>query len=305
MKDLGDVGTYTVVQQKLILKTPGRKFSPRRDSKTHVPNEYYLHQFNPKTAKVGDIVDVGNYRKENSYVVTLDANKRFILLRLPDEGHSGYGTIPLSVSSFFKNAIDAYKDMDDIQYIHLSPSDKGLKKYFFHDKSVPRKYTYRYHTSSDEVEVTDPTTRKTLSLDRSGKKLGAYLTSMLKQSKVKQKEAKILVRFDYNPKRKTEIQKLSFQGQTNPKIQQKYRTLRQKYSDEARQFRQRKHTQLEDLFIKNKVSAEYGGGGGGSYASYSYYRLSGSATHVDKTLKTLSKLNQNNDIGKYTVSVAS
>jgi hypothetical protein len=305
IKDLGDVGTYTIVQERLVLKTPGRKFSPRRDSKTHTPHDYYLHDFDPKTAKIGDIVDVGHYRKENSYIVTLDHNKRFILVRLPDEGHSGYGTIPLTISSFFKNAIDAYQDIDDIQYIHLSPSDKGLKKYFFHEKSVPRKYTYRYHTSSDEVEVSDPQTQKTVSLDRSGKKLGSYLTSMLKENKTKQKEIRLLVRFEYSPKRKTEIQKLSFQRQTNPKTQQKYRTLRQKYSHEARQFRERKETQLDDLFIKNKLSAEYDGGGGGSYKSYTYYHISGSKTNVDKTLKVLSKLDQTNDVGTYTVSVSS
>ena len=105
------------MEKKFVLKTPGRKYSTTKDSKTIPPRQLYLNQVDPKNVRVGDIIDAGNYRKENSYIVTLDANKKLRLIPLPDQGHSGYGTIPLSVSSFFKNAIDAFKDKEDITII--------------------------------------------------------------------------------------------------------------------------------------------------------------------------------------------
>lgn len=291
MTNLGDLGRYQVINKEFVLKEPGRKYSPTKDSKTRLPNEYHIDDLDPTLVKVGDIIDVGHYRKENSYIVSLDDNKRLVLIRLPDEGHSGYGTIPLSVSSFFPNAITAYKDVDDIDRVHLSPKDEGLQILFFHGQPVPQQYRYVYRPSADEVDIFDPKTGKALTINRSGKKTGAFLKSFF--MKKQEIPVKVLVEFRYNKNRESQLEQ-----QTD---EQKYQSLRRKYSQEANDFKTKKFSQLQDILIKNNISQERGSSGGGSYHSFRNYILSGTKTSLDKTLKELKKINQTNGIGSFTI----
>lgn len=298
MRDLGDLGKYQVLQKKLVLRSPGRKQS-KKDSKTLPPRQFYLDDLDPKDVRVGDIVDAGSYRKENSYIVAPGEDKRLRLIPLPDQGHSGYGTIPLSISSFFKDAIAAFKDKDDIQYIHLSTKDQGLKSHFFKGKTVPRKYAYRYYVSGDELEITDPVTKKTLSIDSSGKRIGSYITNYFKPKK-DHADMRILIQYKYDPKRKAELQKLYQQDST----QQEYLNLKKKYNQQRDQFRDAKKERVQDIFIKNNIVELYGGGSGGSYHNSNYYNLSGSKKSLDKAFKELVKLNETSARGSYKITKA-
>ena len=300
MRDLGDLGRYQVVQKKLVLVSPGRKQSSKKDSKTLPPRQFYLSDFDPKIARVGDIVDAGNYRKENSYIVAPGEDKKLRLIPLPDQGHAGYGTIPLQVSSFFRNALAAFKDKDDIQYIHLSPRDQGLKSHFFKGKTVPRKYTYRYYVSGDELEITDPVTKKNLYIDSSGKRIGRYITNYFKPNK-DHIDVRILVEYKYNQKRRAELQKLSQLGQEDESADQEYKRLRQRYNSQRDQFRDQKKEQIQQICIRNNIVELYDGGSGGSYRNSSYYKLSGSKKSLDKALKELVKLNETTARGSFQI----
>ncbi|NBV51662.1 hypothetical protein EBR78_10665 [bacterium] len=245
-------------------------------------------------------MDAGNYRKENSYIVAPGEDKKLRLIPLPDQGHAGYGTIPLQVSSFFRNALAAFKDKDDIQYIHLSPRDQGLKSHFFKGKTVPRKYTYRYYVSGDELEITDPVTKKNLYIDSSGKRIGRYITNYFKPNK-DHIDVRILVEYKYNQKRRAELQKLSQLGQEDESADQEYKRLRQRYNSQRDQFRDQKKEQIQQICIRNNIVELYDGGSGGSYRNSSYYKLSGSKKSLDKALKELVKLNETTARGSFQI----
>lgn len=302
LKDLGDLGVYNLQQRgQLFLQKAGRKFSKKKDPNTLSPRQFYFQELNPSKARVGDIVNLDDYRKSRSYVVAVDPTKKLFLMRLPDEGHSGYGTVPLTISSFFKNAIDAYKNIDDIQYIHLSPKDQGLKTYFFKGKTVPRKYTYRYAVSADEVEVHDPVTGKTLGIDRSGNKIGAFMTHFFKPQKTV--DANILVQYRYNPERKAELQRLYQQSDENQQLYHKYKKLKEQYSTQARQFKDTKLRALKNILIKKKIVEQPNGGSGGSYHSSSRYILTGTDKNLKSALKDIEKLNQHGPRGSYEIKI--
>lgn len=302
IRNLGDLGVYQVKQDDILtLKTPGRKYSTKKDSKTQPPDEFSLSKLDPRHIRVGDIVDVSEYRKTHSYIVFLNPQKRLILVPLETTG-AGYGIIPLSISSFFKNAIDAFGDKTDIHEVQLSPKDKGLKEYFFKGKTVPRAYSYEYMNVTDTVDVYDPVSKKTIPIDRSGRMLAPYLRKMFKT--VPTNVLKFNVSFAFNPQRKQQIDKLWTQVQQGTRTEQQYRQLKLAHYETWRAFRAKKNKQIENIFIKNYVKSEFGGGGGGAYQSKYRYTAEGSKTALDKVKKALLKLNQTTPDGSIHIQLA-
>ena len=301
IRNIGDLGVYQVTQNDTLkLKTPGRKYSTRKDSKTLPPREFFMHELNPHDVRVGDIINVSDYRKTDSYIVTLNPQKKLVLVPLPTGG-SGYGTIPLSISSFFKNAIDAFGDKVDLHEIDLSPKDKGLKEYFFKGKTVPRIYSYTYNVTTDTVDVHDPVSKKTVTIDRSGKMLAPYLRKMFKN--VATDVLKFNVSFAFNPQRKEQIDRLWTQVQQGTRTEQQYRRLKAAHYNTWRAFRDKKTKQMDDIFIKNYIKTEFGGGGGGAFHTKYRYIAEGTNTALNKAKKALVKLNQTTPDGSLTIQL--
>lgn len=299
IKNLQDLGTYQVIDQELKLKTPGRKYSPVKDQKDRRIHEYFKTDIDPSKMKVGDIIDFSDYRKTDSYIVTLDANKRLELIRLPDEGASGYATIPLSVSSFFKDAIDAFQDATDIQYIYLKPTDKGLKSHFFKGNPVPRKYKYVYFVPGDELIIKDPESNKVLQIDSSGKRIGSYITHFFKDKTTS--KINISVRYDYNPEKKKELQLLYKEGKDDDDKYQQYLKRKETYGKDSKSFIQNKHEKMDDILVKNKIVQNDQGSGGGTYHKYKYYSLEGTDRSLKKAYKELTALDQQGLDGKFVI----
>lgn len=289
IKNLGELGNYQCIDESLKCIAPGRKYSTKKDSKTNQARDFFLDELNPKDVHVGDIINIGDFRKDNSYIATLDKDKKIYLMPLPDEGASGYGTIPLNVSSFFKNAIEAFKNINDIEFIHLSPKDKGLKEKFFKGHTVPQKYEYLYYVYTNELNITDPDTKKTLLIDTSGKRIGPYIKNFFKQKEMQEK--RIFVSFRFNPKQKSDLQKLYLQGKDNDNFD-KYDKLKYKYNKKFSSFINDKKEEIQNILIKNNIVELDDGSGGGSYHRYHYYLLNGTKKSLNKALKELATLDQ-------------
>jgi len=297
IKEYGDLGIYQLKPNgQLVVKSSGRKYSTRKDSKTAAPKSYSEQHLKPKEVRVGDIIDFGKFRREDSYIVGLDRDKKLVLMELPDEGASGYGTIPLSVSSFFKNAIDAYRNQIDIELIHLSPRDKGLKEYFFKGKTVPRKYTYTYDVANDEVIVHDPVSKKTIEIDRTGDKLAPYLNKYFKT--IDSDTAHISVHFEFNEQKKQQLKALQSQEQ-----QQRYQKRLALYKKEYQEFVNDKLNKIKEIYLKNVITTEFDGGSGGSFHSNNKYVLLGSKKGIEKTKKQLLKLNETTPNGSLDIKI--
>jgi hypothetical protein len=143
IKDLGDLGIYTIENRYYILETPGRKYDPKKEFNKQ-PREYEMWHLNPKDVRLGDILVTYGFRRAGDYIVSLDEDQRLIIKRFGDR--SGYGKVPLSVSSHFTNAIQTYVSMEiyDLHSIELSYRDEGLRK-LFNNIDLPEDYDYLYY----------------------------------------------------------------------------------------------------------------------------------------------------------------
>lgn len=302
VRNLGDLGIYQVTQNDILtLKTPGRKYSAKKDSRTRLPQEFLLNDLvDTRHVRVGDIVDVSDYRRTHSYIVSLNPQKKLMLVPL-ETTSSGYGIIPVAVSSFFKNAIDAFGQKVDVHTIELSPTDKGLKEYFFKGKTVPRAYAYEYTTVTDTVDVFDPVSERTITMDRSGRMPASYLRKMFKT--VPTQVLKFNVSFAFNPQRKQHINKLWAQVQQGKRTEEQYREAKLAHYHPWKAFRDTKKKQMENIFIKNHIKTEFAGGRGGSFQTTSRYTAEGTKTALAKARTALLKLNETTPDGSVRIQL--
>jgi len=289
IKNLGDLGTYQEKNSKhLVLLSPGRKYNSKKESDLS-PGEFYWNELKPEDARLGDIID-RDYRKTESYIVSLDSKKKLILVELPEDG-SGYGIIPLSVSIYFKNAINTFKDKEDIKYIELSPNDLGLKQYFFKDNKIPKKYHYKYWITGDELIITDPLTNKTLELTQErAKLLNGKINEFIKHffNKRPKENLQISVTVNFSNERKSELQQLNQQSQNDDELYEKYQELKKQYNQQKRQFEKSKATKLEKLLLDKNVVGTHKGGSGNT----THFILHGTKRSLNQVEKEIKELNQ-------------
>jgi hypothetical protein len=303
IKDLGELGTYQQKQSQFVLKTPGRKYNKKKEDQK-LPRDYLLNDFDPKDVRLGDLIAVSEERRGDSYIVSLDSKKHLVLVKLPIDG-SGYGIIPLSVSSHFKNAINAFKDAVDIKYIKLSPKDEGLKQYFFKNDKVLKKYNYEYWVNGDELIISDPNSKKSLSLSKQTFQLLDYKPNKFinKFFDKKPKETlNIRVSVGLNDSRNLELKQLYKQSQENDQLYDKYIDLRKKYMQQKQHLAKSKDTKFKKILLQNNIVSIYNGGGYQSNGlSYTYYKLNGTKKSLQNVFKQLTQLNQNTQSGKYQI----
>ena len=164
--DLGKMGVYEVRQKTLHRKSSGRKIESRKDSKTRIVQSFPLFQHGVQDSqlRVGDVLVLDSYRHGHSYLVHVGQDKKVFLEPNKDTSGSGYLTIPLSVSKYFKNAVHSFGSVEDVYTIELSPRDEYLKQVLFGNQTVPRTFEYEWRVPTHELQVHDPKTKKYLYL---------------------------------------------------------------------------------------------------------------------------------------------
>lgn len=289
IKNLGDLGTYQEKNSKhLVLLSPGRKYNPKKEADLS-PGEFYWNELEPNNVRLGDIIDCG-FRKTESYIVSLDSKKNLILTPLPEDG-SGYGIIPLSVSMYFTNAINTFKDKEDIKYIELQSKDAGLKQYFFKDNKIPKKYHYKYWTTGDELIITDPLTKKKLEITQDqAKLLNGKMNEFIKHyfNKQPKENLQITVSVNFSNERKSELQQLYQQSENDDELYEKYKELYEQYNQQKTKFEKSKATKFEKLLLDNNIVSTYKGGSGNT----SNFNLQGTKRSLNKVKKEILALNQ-------------
>lgn len=123
-----------------------------------LPEEYddnYVLTFadaNQPKAKFGDILNFGDYRYINAYIV----GKNNVLITNPDHSESGYLSIPLEITQYLSDATHKYSALE-INGIDLHYDDDFLAKWFDLLPLVLKKFKFRWCQDNNCLFVTFPT----------------------------------------------------------------------------------------------------------------------------------------------------
>jgi hypothetical protein len=184
--DLNPLGKYYVKTEneytfRLSLKNVGDKIIVP-EKITYQPRLYDIDELRENKLKtselrVGDILNLGDYRLFNGYIVMVNSNDELYLENLIIDDNFA---IPYELSSRFENPVKAYSDIDDVGIIEMKVPNVFLENKYgltLHS-NIPKDLVFEYVVYAEQMNVMIGDTGRgfTIETNERGQNLARYIT---------------------------------------------------------------------------------------------------------------------------------
>jgi hypothetical protein len=188
--DLSPLGKYTVESSNdnnfyLHLKNYGETVTPKFI--TYTPKVYDVDELrekkiNTNRLKIGDILNLGDYRLFNGFIVTYNDKNQ---LYLQNYVVNDYFTIPKQVSKLFENPVKVYSEIDDVNVVEMTFPNGFLQKEYglTPNLHIPSDITFEYVIFADQLDIMKPSIGRgfTVQSTQKGQKLAKYIIQKSQQ----------------------------------------------------------------------------------------------------------------------------
>ena len=130
-----------------------------------------------KNLHIGDILNFGDYRLYNGYIVTYnDQNQLYLRNYTIDD----YFAIPKEVSRLFFNPVEVYSNIDDVEVVEMTFPNGFLEIEYglTPDLNIPSDIIFEYVIFANQLNVMKPSVGKgfTVESKQKGQPLASYIT---------------------------------------------------------------------------------------------------------------------------------